>query len=315
MSCANQPVVVPEGLARFHQPRRADEGGPEWIAALPTLAAEMLQRWQLRVSGPARHGMVALVLPVIRTDGSQAAVKFQPVNEENIGEPLGLRRWDGDGAVRLLDEDTATGTLLLERLDGGRSLADVPDIDTALRVLADLAARLSSVAAPAELRTLADIAAAMLADAPTAVPRLASPDHRELVRDCAAAVAEVIDEPGDRLLHWDLHYENVLAAPAGSDREPWLAIDPKPLAGDPGFEILPALDNRWDDITVTGDVPRSVLWRFDLLTEAMGLDRRRAAGWTLGRVLQNSLWGVADGSTTITDDQTAIAAALLENRL
>src|SRR5690606_39320812 len=51
-----------------------------------------------------------------------------------------------------------------------------------------------------------------------------------LVARCAAAVAELLPEAGDRLLHWDLHYANVLAG----EREPWLAIDPKPLAGDPG---------------------------------------------------------------------------------
>src|SRR5690606_10428198 len=81
-------------------------------------------------------------------------------------------------------------------------------------------------------------------------------------------------EPGDRLLHWDLHYDNVLAG----EREPWLAIDPKPLAGDPGFDLLPALDNRWDDVVAGGDVRRAVLRRFDLLVEALGLDPARSAG-------------------------------------
>jgi streptomycin 6-kinase len=67
-----------------------------------------------------------------------------------------------------------------------------------------------------------------------------------------------------------------------AEREPWLAIDPKPLAGDPGFELLPALVNRFE----AGDVR----WRFDLMTEVLGLDRERARAWTLGRVLQNALW-------------------------
>jgi streptomycin 6-kinase len=41
-------------------------------------------------------------------------------------------------------------------------------------------------------------------------------------------VAELADEPGDRMLHWDLHYDNVLTA----QREPWIAIDPEPLIGE-----------------------------------------------------------------------------------
>ncbi|NEY35342.1 hydroxyurea phosphotransferase, partial [Streptomyces sp. PRKS01-65] len=89
---------------------------------------------------------------------------------------------------------------------------------------------------------------------------------------------------GDRLLHWDLHYGNVLA----SARAPWLAIDPKPLAGDPGFELLPALTNRHD--------PADTRWRFDAMTGVLGLDRARARAWTLGRVLQNCLWHVEAGT-------------------
>jgi streptomycin 6-kinase len=119
--------------------------------------------------------------------------------------------------------------------------------------------------------------------------------------------AELIGEPGDRLLHWGLHYDNIFAG----QREPWLVIDPEPLAGDPGFDLLPALHNRWDEIVATGDVARAVLRCFDLLTEVPGLDRQRATGWTLGRVLQNALWDIEDGETALAPAQIAIATALL----
>ncbi|APU15143.1 MULTISPECIES: aminoglycoside phosphotransferase family protein [Actinoalloteichus] len=309
MPAPTHRVEVPAALAASHA-RFGGDAGRAWIAALPALVHEILERWQLRPDGPGRHGMVALVLPVLRADGTPAAVKFQPVDEENVGEPIGLRHWQGDGVVRLLADDPDTGTLLLERLDGDRSLAGMPDDLTALRILAELGARLVAVPAPPGLRTLADIAAAMLADVPAAQRHLSDPADRTLLRACATAVAEVIHEPGDRLLHWDLHYENVLAAPPGGDREPWVAIDPKPLAGDPAFDLLPALVNRWPDVVATGDAPRAVLRRFDLMTEVMGLDRQRAVHWTLGRVLQNALWDVEDGETAINADQTVIAHAL-----
>ncbi|ASO20519.1 streptomycin 6-kinase [Actinoalloteichus hoggarensis] len=310
MPAAARRVEVPAALAASHA-RHGGDAGRAWIAALPALVEEMLDRWELRPDGRGRHGVVALVIPVLRADGTPAAVKFQPVDEENSAEPVGLRHWRGDGIVRLLQDDPATGTLLLERLDGDRCLTEIPDDLTALRVLAELDARLTAVTAPAGLRRLADIAAAMLADVPVAERHLTDPADQTLLRTCAAAVAEVIGEPGDRLLHWDLHYENVLAAPPGSDREPWIAIDPKPLAGDPGFEVLPALDNRWPDIVATGDAPRAVLRRFDLMTEIMDLDRDRAAHWTLGRVLQNALWDIEDGETAIHPEQTLIARAVL----
>ncbi|MEU9837955.1 aminoglycoside phosphotransferase family protein [Actinomadura sp. NPDC048032] len=302
-------IDVPEALAASHS-KYFGASGRAWIAALPDLADAFLERWALRLDGPGRHGVVSLVLPVTRADGTPAALKLQPVTDEHATEPVGLRVWDGDGAVRLLDHDADTGTMLLERLDAARPLSSVADDDTAVGVLAELLVRLVAVPAPEGLRRLADIAAAMLDEVPGAVPALRDPADRRLVRTCASAVAELVGEPGDRLLHWDLHYDNVLAA----EREPWLAIDPKPLAGDPGFDLLPALDNRWEEVVASGAITRTVLRRFDLLTEALGLDRKRATGWTLGRVLQNALWDVEDGETALGPAQVAIATALLRHR-
>ncbi|MDH2430833.1 aminoglycoside phosphotransferase family protein [Sphaerisporangium sp. TRM90804] len=303
------PVDVPDALAASYS-KSQGAAGRAWVAALPGLAAGFLDRWALRRDGPARHGMASLVLPVIRADGTGAVLRLQRPTEENAGVVTGLRVWNGDGVVRLLDHDPDTGTTLLERLDASRPLSSVPDDGEALRILAGLLARLVAVPAPGGLRRLADVAAAMLDQTPGAVPALRDPAERRLVRTCASAVAELVGEPGDRLLHWDLHYDNVLAG----RREPWLAIDPEPLAGDPGFDLLPALDNRWEEVVATGDVPRAVLRRFDVLTEALALDRRRATGWTLGRVLQNALWDIQDGETALHPAQVAIATALLDGQ-
>ncbi|MCM3809008.1 aminoglycoside phosphotransferase family protein [Streptomyces sp. DR7-3] len=301
-------IDIPEAFAASFGERDATDRA--WLAALPRLAADFLDRWDLRPAGPAAHGMASLVLPVTGADGTPAALKLQQVKEETEGVPLGLRTWNGDGVVLLLDHDPDTGTMLLERLDASRPLSSLPDDTAALGVLADLLARLTSVPAPDGLRRLSDIAAAMLERTPDAVPALRDPAERRLVRVCASAVAELLDEPGDRLLHWDLHYDNILAG----EREPWLAIDPEPLTGDPGFELLPALDNRWDEVLAAGDPTRAVLRRFDLLTEALGLDRRRATGWTLGRVLENALWDIEDGKTALEPAQVTIATALLNHR-
>lgn len=295
-------VDIPDVLIETHD----DAVGRAWIADLPRLIADSMDQWALELDGPAMCGMASLVLPVTCVDGTAAALKLQPVNDENIGEPLGLQAWDGDGSVRLLDHDPNTCTLLLERLDEARPLSSVTDEVAAVQVLAELMARLVEKPAPAGLRRLADVAATMLDDVPQASHRLADPDERKLVRSWASGVSELVDDAGDRLLHWDLHYDNILAA----RREPWLAIDPKPLAGDPGFDLFPALDNRWDIIVASGDVPRAILRRFDQLTEVVGLDRQRAMVWTLGRALQNALWDIEDGKRSLPPVQVMIATTL-----
>lgn len=189
---------------------------------------------------------------------------------------------------------------------GARDLRSEPDDLKAVQIIAELLVRLHACDPPADIKPLREVVDGMLEYAPRAVRSLADPAEAWLVRSWAAVLAEVATEPGDRLLHWDLHFENVLAA----TREPWLAIDPKPLAGDPGFDLLPALHNRWGDITTSADPRRAVLRRFDLMVEVLGLDRARAAAWTLGRVLQNTLWAIEDGERAVDPVQAFIADAV-----
>ncbi|UZK55162.1 aminoglycoside phosphotransferase family protein [Streptomyces drozdowiczii] len=311
-------IDIPDALIAT-QSAYNGEAGRAFVAALPGLAAEFLERWGLRRDGEAMYGVCALVLPVVRAgDGRRAVLKLQPVDAETAGEPVALRLWGaaGAGAVRLLAHDPATGSMLLERLDGRRSLEGEPDADRAVRVIAGLLAGLTAVrpgsgarmgmdaagagggagaGAGAGLRGLGEAVARMLAAAPDVVAALVDEEERGLVRDCAAAVREVAGEPGDRLLHWDLHFGNVLAGEGGA----WVAIDPKPLVGDPGFELLPALVNRFE----AGAVGK----RFDAMTGVLELDRARAAAWTLGRVLQNACWSVESGARRLAPEQAEIA--------
>ncbi|MEV7087714.1 aminoglycoside phosphotransferase family protein [Streptomyces sp. NPDC093085] len=327
-------IDIPREFARTRS-NENDPGGRAFLAALPARAADLLDRWELRVDGPSLSGRCALVLPVEDATGTPAMLKLQEVDEETTGEPLALRAWAGQGAVRLLRYETeappetdtppaqktsptqnrnpaptaaltsaaapapAIAALLLERLRPRDLNALEPR--AALPVLAGLLARLGAVPAPAGLRGLGDIARRLLAETPARAAAVPPGPERRLLLTCAAALREVADDPGERLLHWDLHFENVLAA----DRAPWLAIDPKPLAGHPGFELLPALRNRFD--------PDDTLWRFDLMTETLALDREAARAWTLGRVLQNLLWRLRDKNAGAVQlpVETSIAQALL----
>ncbi|MDX2968577.1 aminoglycoside phosphotransferase family protein [Kribbella solani] len=230
--------------------------GEEWIAGLPALVQGLLDRWELKRDGDAGAGEASLVFPVVRTDGSRAALKLQQPREETTAALIGLRAWNGDGIVRMLDHDPRSSAMLLQHLDNSRTLVSLEDDDVAITTLAGIMARLHSAPAPERLRGLGDIAYEMLASVPAAVAALPDPDDQRRVRDWASAVTELVGEPGDRMLHWDLHYDNILAA----DREPWLAIDPEPLVGDPGFDLWPALDSQWDDVVAKGN-PLGVLTR------------------------------------------------------
>jgi streptomycin 6-kinase len=281
-------IIVPAELAELHE-KYSGEAGRLWIAALPAMAAAAMDRWELVEDGQVASGAVALIIPVARRDGSKAVLKLHPVDDETSGEPAALRAWAGRGAVRLLEHDPSSGAMLLERLDASRDLNTMEDDLAAAQIIAELLVQLNSVPAPAGMRHLGDVAAATLAGTPEAIRLVEDPDERRILINCAARLQELItDRIENRLLHWDLHYFNTLFTLDGVAE--WKAIDPKPLSGDSGFELLPALWNRWEDLVRRGDVTRALLRRFDLMTEVLGLDRAHAAGWTLGRVLQNAVW-------------------------
>jgi streptomycin 6-kinase len=306
-------IVVPAELADLHQ-KYSGDSGRAWISALPALAAMCIDHWQLQLDGESAYGAVALIIPVARRDGSKAVLKLQPVDDETGGEPAALQAWAGRGAVRLLEHESGSGAMLLERLDASQDLTVVEDDLAAARIIAELLVQLNSVPAPDGMRRLGDIAAGILAQAPEAVQLAGDADDRRLLSDCAARLDEMTtDRIEDRLLHWDLHYFNVLSTLDGGRR--WTAIDPKPLSGDSGFELMPALWNRWEDLIQTGDLTRALLRRFDIMTEVMAMDRSRAATWTLARVLQNAVWDlVTYNEPQIQSAQRTIAEVLIDNR-
>lgn len=307
---------VPEELVAYHLKWYGGAARP-WLDAAPDLVAELLDCWHLRVDGSAMYGAVALVVPVVREDGLRAVLKLQPQVEEAFKcEPVALRVWNGNGAVRLLDCDSTTGSMLLERLDATSPLANVADDLEAFRILSELLAQLTAVAAPPGVPLLSDVGERLLARVQPALTRSLPPSQRSRLVACASALEEVLPEPGDRMLHVDLHFDNVLAPGADDPREPWLAIDPNPMAGDPCATLLAALHNRWDEAVATGDLRGAVRRRFDLMTEVLGLDRRRAAAWTLGGILGNMLWDIEhDDTGWHTEADEIVALTLLSWRV
>ena len=100
------------------------------------------------------------------------------------------------------------------------------------------------------------------------------------------------------MIHGDLHYENVLAA----EREPWLVIDPKPMSGDPHYEVAPLLWNRWDEVVASGDVRRAVRNRFHATIDTAGLDEDRARDWVVVRMVHNAMWCIEDSPDGLDDE-------------
>ena len=271
--------------------------GPDWAAfvdLLPGRVRDLLDDWQLVGDGDPLHGYCALVVPVRTAGDRPAMLKVGFHDEESEHEHLALQHWHGRGAVRLLRADPARGALLLERLHQ-EDLGDVWDLE-ACEIVAGLYRKLHVPAVP-QLRTLTSYVERWSADL-AGLPRSA-PLPRRLVEQAVSLSRDLVADDGSTgtLIHTDLHYGNVLAA----DREPWLAIDPKPVSGDPHYEPAPMLWNRLDELTAgTGQTLRTGLrQRFHRLVDAAELDERRARDWVVVRMMHNALWRLQDAPGTV----------------
>ncbi len=246
-----------------------------WLERVPHLVADCRDVWNLRLGAPYSAGAAGYVVRAELTDGTAAVLKLVYPHREAEHEADALEVWDGDGAVRLLARDHTGLAMLIERCEPGTKIVAMGG-ETALEVIIGLLPRLwKPVGEP--FRTLADEAAWWVENLRRDWHRAGRPFERILVDTAVAALENLAPTQGEQvLLHQDLHGENVLAA----QREPWLAIDPKPLVGEREFGIAPLVRSF-----ELGEGKRGVLHRLDRLTAELGLDRERARGWAVGQTV------------------------------
>jgi len=237
-----------------------------------------VDQWQLRRDGDPIQGPGAVVQPVRTAEGVPAVLKVTSGDPETEHEHLVLRRWGGTGAVRLLSADPPRHAVLLERLRS-ESLDTLRDVD-ACEVVAGLYRRLHVPAMP-QLRTLTSYLEQWTVEFEQ-LPRSAPIPHR-LVELATVLSRELADQPSDTVVHGNLHYANVLAA----DREPWLAIAPRPTNGDPHYEVAPMLWHRWDELA--GNIRDGVRRRLYALVDSAGFDEDRTRAWVIVRVVQQAI--------------------------
>lgn len=254
--------------------------GERWFADLPALLTGLAEDWDLTLGAP--YDLTFHYVAAVRcADGTPAVLK---VGFELAVEATALAAFDGRGAVRLLRADPARGALLLEQVSPGDRLRDlVPAHDAeATAVLASLMRRLHVPAVPGLPTVLSQVSA--LDGHRGAVPA-------DLVREAAARMrALCATATRDAVLHGDLHHDNVLRG----TRDPWLAIDPHGLVGDPGYEIGSVLFNPHPDDrdpALTALVPA----RLRLLSAALGEPVDRLAAWGFVKAVLSSVWTADSG--------------------
>lgn len=284
-------VTIPAGLRDSSQ---RTPGTTFWLDKLPETVDALARRWSLAVGPPfdSEDASCAWVAPATRAHGSRAVLKLAMPHFEGEQEIDGLRFWNGDPTVRLLDADHGLGAMLLERCEPGTALRRLPEPEQDL-VIAGLLRRLwRRPPRPHPFRPLA----AMLAHwSGEALARRETWPDAMLVGDGLRLFEELSSNaPVDVLLATDLHAGNVLRA----QRETWLVIDPKPFIGDPAYDATQHLLNC--PARLFSDSNGMIRRVSDLLE----VSDERVRLWTFARV------AVESGGEWAQDDAMALARAL-----
>lgn len=284
-------IVIPDDLARA----AAKEGRDGWLAELPALVARVAADWRIEVGDPfLPGGATAWVAPARDDAGNELVLKVCWTHPEAVHEADGLRAWGGAGAICLAraNELAEATVLLLERCRPGTQLRALPPEEHDL-VIAGLLRRLWMEPPPGyRFRPLADMcdywANRYEERSPSERGCLEAPLAKEGIR-----LLRKLPRSGGKalLLHTDLHAGNVLAA----EREPWLAIDPKPYLGDPAYDVTQHIFNG---VFVEGADAGALAAR---MARLLDLDLDQILRWLFARAVEASpYWpGMADLARTL----------------
>ncbi len=265
--------------------------GIEWLNQLPRLVAECSARWSLTVMPPFERLSYNYVAPAVRADGADVVLKIGVPNPELLTEIAALRIFDGHGIVQLLDADPVLGALLLERLKPGATLLTIADDEQATHIAAQVMRQLWRPAPEHHsFPTIAKWAKGF--------ERLrkqfgggTGPFPKHLVEAAESIYAEFIDSMVESvLLHGDMHHENILSA----ERQPWLALDPKGVVGEPAYEVGALLRNPLPQLLDAPEPGRILARRVDQLAEELRFDRARIIGWGMAQAVLSAWWSVED---------------------
>lgn len=248
-----------------------------------TVFSPYLARWSLKADGAPIETFSSHLLPVLHERGPAMLKVLKPESDEAPGIAA-LAWFGGEGAVWLLAAEERA--VLMERAVSTRSLTAMAlaGNDTgATRILADVAARLHTSRPMPPPQTLEPLARRF-----RSLFRLK--DRAPALQDCSATAERLLAEPSDiRVLHGDLHHENVLESPRG-----WLAIDPKGVLGERTYDFANLFGNPHgkDEAFLTAVRAERLAGE---LAALCGLDRKRILAFAHAHAGLSACWCIEDG--------------------
>jgi streptomycin 6-kinase len=268
---------------------------------------EYLERWRLTPDGAPIITRGSRLLPV-RAAGAPAMLKIALDAEEKFGGAL-MSWWEGQGAARVFahEEDA----LVMERAEGESSLLDMALTgrdDEASRIICNVVAQLHAprLRPPPALVPLAEWFQALpLAAVKYGGCREYHGESGDIFGRCIAVADRLLQAPQDVVvLHGDIHHCNIL----DFGRRGWLAIDPKRVAGERGFDYANLFCNPE---LATARAPGRMARQLRVVAEAAGLEEERLLQWIAAYAGLSAAWFLEDGDKESAKGDMAVAELAL----
>lgn len=272
------------------------EQGETWFLNLPTLLDATLNAWKLELVEPLPNLRFSYLARV--REGDQIRIlKLAPAIKDQARAAEYLRLSKTWGSVALLREDASHGVHLLEEASPGDS-AKTYFLRGDEKVVAEAAARWMARAArshlgpkpePSRLTPLATLGLGFekygrsfgeAGRIPLVTVEEARGDYFALLDSTVQSIP----------LHGDLHHENFLR----SEREPWLAIDPKGYWGDPVFEVGAWIRNPIPEIVAESERVKILEERIEIFAHELQTSRERVRLWARCQAILAAIWSARE---------------------
>ncbi len=234
---SDKTIELPPDLVK-HVSESLGDAGRQWLADVPALVSHLESVWNVRVEQPFPNGEFNFVAPAAGADGESFIIKIAPpfVDGECYAEAAFLRHHHGKGCVRLLEQDRDARAMLLERALPGLNLSEefagreTEVVESAIGVL--LAIQGPPPGDGVEVISLDNWF--------TNLERCEGSQFQvEYARKALEIYGRLSTQGPKTYLHGDFHPGNIVTA----TREPYLAIDPKGIVGNVGYDIAVFLNN------------------------------------------------------------------------
>ena len=260
------------------------EEGKQWLETIPSILKIYEEKWNIKILKPFPlfYNYVASVV----CKKSKAVIKISfPKNKEFATEMQALTIFNGDGAIKLLQEDTANSVALLELCEPGTILKNFGENKEQTEIAAAVMQALwKKIPKNHIFPTVADWGKGFARYKQTF--NKSGPISMHIIQKAEDTYNRLLQSSSENyLLHGDLHHENILLSKRG-----WLAIDPKGVIGERAYDIGCFLRNPYPSLVKFPNAKEITRKRITIFSKTLNLDEKRIAQWAFAQCILSAVW-------------------------